>query len=113
MKKERKIRKNTFEEVKEKVHEGDGTSWSHEAQKLLSNNKHKNHDKRKEDEEELFDVIMEFTLGEKCYFLTNQFLISCWAQLALDCINIFISTNSTWPASHLNLANFLTKLVSA
>jgi hypothetical protein len=52
------------------------------------------------------------TLGEKGHFPTNQFSITCWAQLVIDYIIIFMSTNSTWLVSDLNLVDFSTRLVS-
>jgi hypothetical protein len=45
-------------------------------------------------------------------FFNHYFLTTCWIQLALDCIIIFISINSTWPTSHLNLVDFSIRLVS-
>jgi hypothetical protein len=58
------------------------------------------------------EVFQEQALGEKFHFLTNQFLVACRVQLAIDCKIIFISTNFTWPTSHLNLVDFSTRLVS-
>jgi hypothetical protein len=52
------------------------------------------------------------TLGEKGLLLANQFSITCWAQLAINKMIIFTSTNSMWPISHLNLVDFSTRLVS-
>jgi hypothetical protein len=54
----------------------------------------------------------QIILGEKNHFLTNQFLIACQVQLALDYIIIFIFKKSTRPISHLNLVDFSTRLVS-
>jgi hypothetical protein len=52
---------------------------------------------------ETFKFVTHDTLRQIPHFLTNQFLATCQAQLALNYIIIFISTNSTWLASHFKV----------